>query len=208
MGKLVCITGPIAAGATTLAQRFTSLFACEQVTRKDVEVGNSFFARYGDDPQRYAFYNQLTFLCNSSELHLRLRADMLPLKLYVQDYTPFEHTEVYAHVLRAMNRLSQDEYDLLVRLTKSLEGSFIVPDVLVYRTLQPEQLSARVHGRGRPSEQTLDQEYLEALRQRFDEWAANWARSPVVHIGAELDVLADPKATAALCTRVASLAST
>jgi deoxyadenosine/deoxycytidine kinase len=198
--RLIAVTGAIAAGATTLGKALTETTGWVRFFEADVESANPFFALYHEQPLRYALHNQIAFLAQSAELHDRMRTAVATVG--VQDYTPFEHTEVYAHTQSEIGRLDERELRLLERLTVFVERSFIVPDVLVYRRLSENALLDRVRGRGRPSEQKLDTEFLESVRKRFEVWVTNWRRSPVVTVDEHFDALGDPDAVAELSRRI------
>jgi len=190
MSKLIAITGSIAAGATTLAEKLEELMRLRRQLEENVERSNAFFQIYHEDPHRWAFSNQVMFLTKSAEKHASMRNDTTDT-VHIQDFTPFEHTEVYATVLHQMGRLSEAEYKLLQRLTKLIEPLYKVPDVLIYRRRSKESSRQRIVERGRPSEQGLDEPYLDALWTRFEEWTAQWKRSPVIIVDESVDVLKD-----------------
>lgn len=194
MHTFISITGPVATGATTLARRLVELMSWEPLFEANIERTNPFFSRYGADPLNYAFHNQVTFLSRSAESHHHLRDSVQTGKVYIQDFSTFEHTEVYAYVQHRLGLLSNEEYEVLISLTKLIEPLYIYPSVLVYRPLCREQLLQRVHMRGRSSEQSLDISFLDAIRQRFDEWVATWSRSPVIYVDDNLDVFTDTQA--------------
>jgi deoxyadenosine/deoxycytidine kinase len=188
---LIAITGPIAAGATTLARHLVTQMTWAPLFEEDVETHNPFFACYHADPGRYTFHNQVLFLTKSAEAHRQLRTQACSDLVYIQDFCPFEHTEVYAYVQHQLGMLTDAEYEVLRRLTALLEPQYLVPTVLIYRPIRPEQLLQRVRERCRPSEQALKIEFLDALRRRFDEWATAWSRSPIIIVSADLDVQCD-----------------
>lgn len=202
MTRLVAVTGPIASGATTLARRLSEINRWKPVFERDVERNNAFFARGHADPARWGFHNQVAFLTDSAELHAQVRAAPSDAGVHVQDYTPFEHTEVYAEVRAAAGELAPAELALLKRLAAALEPAFVVPAVLVYRPMGDSELTARVEGRGRPSEQQLPRDYLAAVRARFDRWAADWTRCPIVRVPADLDVVIDDAGVRAVALEV------
>jgi deoxyadenosine/deoxycytidine kinase len=202
MSSLINITGPIAAGATTLANRLVELMSWESLIEADVEKANSFFPLYSTNPQRYAFHNQITFLLNSAESHRPLHTSTSRDMIYVQDFCPFEHTEVYAYVQQAQRYLSNEEYTLLLRLTGIIELQYRVPDILIYRPLSQERLLQRIQERGRRSEQSADFGFLDALRRRFDEWIEAWTRSPIIRVDEHTDFLTDADAVYQLGTAI------
>jgi deoxyadenosine/deoxycytidine kinase len=201
--KLIAITGAIAAGATTLGRVLVSANGWSAFFEADVEQANPFFVLYHREPLRYALHNQVAFLTQSAELHDRMQSSEVAIG--VQDYTPFEHTAVYAHAQAALGRLDIKELELLDRLSGFVERSFITPDVLIYRRLSEAALVARVRGRGRPSEQQLSLEFLKAVRERFEIWANNWRQSPVITLEEDFDAVGDAEAISALSARILSL---
>jgi deoxyadenosine/deoxycytidine kinase len=191
MASLVSITGPIAAGATTLAGALAAKMAWLPAFEEDVEAVNPFFSKYHIQPRRYAFHNQVAFLARSVERHIQLKQSSGGNAITVQDYTPFEHTEVYAHVQYKFGRLKREEYEFLLYLAQVFESLYIIPRVLIYRPIDEDAVLHRVRDRGRPSEQLSDIGFLSAIRQRFDEWAGAWTRSPVIRLDDNLDVFVD-----------------
>lgn len=191
MTALVCVTGPIAAGATTCCKRLAEVTGWQTALETEVERNNPFFAPYHSDPRRYAFHNQIAFLAQSAEMHGRLVNEGTSKQVLLQDFSPFEHIGVYGHVQADQGLLTGDEFDVLQRVDALLSGAFILPGVLVYRSLPSDRLRDRVQNRARPSEQSLSIEFLEAVRKRFDEWISEWKLSPVVRIDPDVDLLAD-----------------
>lgn len=200
--RLIAVTGAIAAGATTLGKALVDANGWTPFFEADVERSNPFFALYHEDPSRYSLHNQLAFLSQSAELHDKMRGS--DVDVAVQDFTPFEHTEVYAQTQARLGRLDPRELALLERVTSFVSRAFIVPNVLVYRRLSEEALLKRVQGRGRPSEQKLDVDFLKAIRASFEDWASNWRRSPVIIIDETLDVLGGGDQITALSAEIAS----
>jgi deoxyadenosine/deoxycytidine kinase len=200
----VNVTGPIAAGATTLARRLAAAAGWQRTLEIDLERDHPFFAEFYADPPRYTFHSQVTFLTQSAEAHRRLRRDATAWTVYVQDYTTYEHLEIYAHVQRAFGWLSDAEYTVLARLAAVLEATYLAPSVLVYRPLSAGLLRARVRERARPSEQAIPLAYLAAVRDRFEEWAAGWTRCPLIRVAEGDDFLADPAAVLQLSDAIAA----
>ena len=204
MRGFVNVTGPIAAGATTLARRLAAVAGWQRTLEIDLEHEHPFFAQFDADPTRHSFHSQVTFLLQSAEAHQRLRQDAAARTVYVQDYTTYEHMEIYARVQRAFGWLSDAEYTVLGRLAAVLEATYVAPSVLVYRPLNPALLHARVLARARPSEQVIPPDYLAAIRDRFEEWAGAWTRCPLIRVGESDDFLADHAAVLQLCEAISA----
>ena len=204
MRGFVNVTGPIAAGATTLARQLAAVAGWQRTLEIDLEHEHPFFAQFYADPTRNAFHSQVTFLLQSAEAHQRLRRHAAARTVYVQDYTTFEHMEIYARVQRAFGWLSDAEYTVLARLAAVLEATYVAPSVLVYRPLGPALLRARVRERARPSEQVIPPDYLAAIRDRFEEWAGEWTRCPLIRVGESDDFLEAPAAVLQLCDAISA----
>lgn len=188
---LISVTGPIATGATTLASNLAKENHWTAFLEPNVESANPYFQLYHNNPTHYAFHNQIQFLITSSKIHFNILHKVQPGEICVQDYTPFEHMGVYAWVQYQFGLLSKEEYNTLIELSQLLESKFILPRVLVYRPLTQELLVKRIQERGRPSEQNLKFEFLDAVRQRFEDWTKAWDKTPVVRVDEKLDILED-----------------
>jgi deoxyadenosine/deoxycytidine kinase len=194
MTKLVAITGTIGAGATTLSNRLVQIMGWKPLLEADVETNNPFFALYNQRPKEYAFHNQVTFLTKSAEEHRRLYAEGMSEQIYVQDFTPFEHVGVYSNVQKEVGNLTNEEFNILDRLSSVLSTIYITPRVLVYRQTPDGDLLRRIQERARPSELILPQAFLEKVNQRFEAWVHEWEYSPVVIVGPNIDVRSDDEA--------------
>lgn len=191
---LVAVTGAIGAGATTLVKHLSGLTSWETVLEHNVEVENPFFGKFNSEPTRYAFHNQIHFLIKSAERHHEL-SSRHSSGVFLQDFTPFEHTAVYAYVQHYLKNLDDEEYDTVLRLTRFLEQSYIKPVVLIYREATEYILMDRIQERERPSEQSLISarlEYLQTILTRFDSWiTGEWNLCPVIKVPADTDVVAN-----------------
>lgn len=189
MINLISITGPIAAGATTLASKLSADFSWYPLFEEDVEADSPYFSLFHKEPSKFALHNQLVFLSRSAAKHLGLRNG--PQGYYVQDFTPFEHNEVYSRVLYEEGCLDENERELLNRVATVFNSLFVVPRILIYRPLNDGLLLQRVRSRNRPSEQKLELEYLRRVSSCFDKWISTWTRSPVVFVDPNLDIIND-----------------
>ncbi|MEM7163581.1 MAG: deoxynucleoside kinase [Bacteroidota bacterium] len=188
---LISITGPIATGATTLAKLMCNQTSWKPMFEGNVVEDNPFFLKYQELPSVYSFHNQTLFLTRSASLHKGLRQEMNYRRIFVQDFTPFEHNDIYTNVLFKFNKLSRDEFELLSNLNEHLKSYFVLPDVLVYRGLDSRKLKERVFLRGRQGEDSYKFEFLDAIRERFEEWSSTWSQSRIIKIRSDVDLLTD-----------------
>lgn len=114
-----------------------------------------------------------------------------PRGVLVEDRTPFEHAGVYSVVRELMGQIPGDEAQLLRDVSDIVESKYLIPDLLIYREMRRDQLRERVRALGRPGEESLDLDFLEAVRGGFERFINEWDRSPVLRIPSEADVLDD-----------------
>lgn len=193
----VVTTGAVAAGATTLATTIAERWNAETLLEGQIEVNNPFFADAQADPARWMFHSQADFLAASAKRHAELRAMRASTSAAVilEDRTPFEHHGVYTTSARTMGYLSEREFAVLSDIAASFERDYLTPDLLVYREMTEDQLRERVQSRGRAGESD-DFDRLHHILTAFEQFAADWTRSPIVRVAADVDLLtAEGRAT-------------
>lgn len=192
--KYVVVTGPIAAGASTLSEQLIIRLGWHGHLEGNVELDNAFFQDAYSDFARWGFANQVHFLLASVRRHKALRNLLIDPEpslpsVVVEDRTPYEHTDAYLTSYETLSRISDREAALLRELTSVLERDYLVPDLLIYRRMSHDQLLNRVQQRNRPGEDAADLDLLETLRQSFDEFIGAWDRSPKLVLAPSVDVL-------------------
>ncbi|SDF19651.1 Deoxyadenosine/deoxycytidine kinase [Blastococcus aurantiacus] len=191
--RYVVVTGSIGAGASTLAQALIDKLGWQGHLEGHVEEDNAFFADSYLDFPRWGFASQVHFLLASVHRHDALRSELARVDtalpdVIVEDRTPFEHSGAYLAANESLGRIPLREAQLLRDLTRVLERSYLVPDLLVFRQLTPAQARSRVAERDRPGEGVAGDELLEAIRQSFDGFVDRWKSSPKFIVPAEADV--------------------
>jgi deoxyadenosine/deoxycytidine kinase len=159
------ICGGIASGKTTLGQLLeTNGF---QVSYEDFR-SNPFWEIFYNDPKRYAFETELTFLLqhyNQTKLPLDTLEDLVLDTSLVLDLA-------YADV--NLHNKYRDAFDTVFAVIMS-EVSF--PEMLIYLSCSPEIELRRIRARGRPEEDAIDISYLtainEAVQRRANEFSSN-----------------------------------
>lgn len=193
----VVTTGAVAAGATTLATTIAKRWDAATLLEGQIEVNNPFFADAQADPARWMFHSQTDFLAASAKRHEELRQlrASTSAAIILEDRTPFEHHGVYTTSARTMGYLSEREFAVLSDVAASFERDYVTPDLLVYREMTVDQLRDRVHVRGRAGESD-DFDRLRHILDAFEQFAADWTRSPIVRVAADVDLMTpDGRAT-------------
>ena len=190
MPEYIAVEGLIGAGKTTLARRL----AAEQGARLVLEEfdDNPFLPRFYEQPGRYAFAVELSFLAQRYHQLKRLTEQDLFAPRTVADYS-LGKSLVFASVT-----LPPDEYTLFLDLYGIMYGDLPRPGLIVYLHMDLDRVRDRIRTRGRGYEQRIGAEYLLDLHARYMDHLrkACGTRALVVDLGGH-DLLNDPGAYAA-----------
>jgi deoxyguanosine kinase len=162
----VAVEGLIGAGKTTLVNRL-----CEQWGLPDGQAGarkvlegfddNPFLPKFYEDPERYAFPVELSFLAQRYHQLRSISEQSLFQPFTVADYS-IGKSLVFASVT-----LAEDEYKLFRDLYDIMYAGLPKPDLLVYLHLPMERVKDRIRSRGRDYEQSITEDYLVKLQERY-----------------------------------------
>ncbi len=154
------IEGNIGAGKTSLA----SMLGKEYQHRLILEqfVDNPFLARFYEDPERYAFQVELSFL---SERYHQVKSELGQPELFekgiVSDYF------LAKSLIFSKNNLKLDEFNLFVKLFNIIQLQAPIPDLYVYLHLPVERLMENIQQRGRSYEQNIKKVYLKEVQDGY-----------------------------------------
>ena len=170
--ELICVTGVVGAGKTTLAHKLGQTLAAE-VLEEEVS-GNELLEDFYHDPAHYALPLQAKFLLSRFG---QLRADRWPQKgIMVADYL-FEKDTVFAQL-----NLKNPELQSHQGLWQMLKDRVKRPNAVIYLQAEPELLLDRIHQRHRPFEQGIKLEYLERLAAGYEKMLSNYEYCPVIRM--------------------------
>jgi deoxyadenosine/deoxycytidine kinase len=183
----IAVEGLIGAGKTTLARRLAELYNGRLVLEEFDD--NPFLPRFYEDPDRFGFSVELSFLAQRYHQLKRVTEQDLFSNCTVADYS-LGKSLVFASVT-----LPRDEYALFLDLYTIMYGDLPRPELIVYLHLDMERLRDRIRTRGRSYEQQISVEYLQRLQDRYLDHLqkSTGGRVLVVDIG-EKDLLYDQKA--------------
>ncbi|MDP1623876.1 MAG: deoxynucleoside kinase [Bacteroidales bacterium] len=163
MYNYVVIEGNIGAGKTS----FASLLAEECNARLILEQfeENSFLPKFYEDPARYAFPLELSFLADRyQQLKAQFNAADIFKTFTVADYF------IFKSLIFASKNLEQLEFGLYSKLFSIVSSVVPRPDMIVYLYLNLENLKRNIEKRGRPYEQNIQFEYLEKIQTGYLEF--------------------------------------
>jgi len=156
----IAIEGNIGAGKTTLATRMSQQFNSRLILEQFED--NSFLPKFYEDPSRYAFPLELSFLAD--------RFQQLKNQLAVQDmFHPVTIADYFIlkSLIFAKKTLNSEEFTLYSRLFSIIENVLPKPDLLVYLYLDISRLQSNIRMRGRVYEQKIEDEYLQRIQEGY-----------------------------------------
>ena len=183
----IAIEGLIGAGKTTLARRLAAMVHGRLVLEEFDD--NPFLPRFYQEPERYAFSVELSFLAQRYHQLKRVTEQDLFSNCTIADYS-IGKSLVFAHVT-----LPPDEYALFMDLYGIMYADLPQPDLIVYLHLGIERVRERIRSRGRSYEQQIGVDYLMQLQERYLDHLQKRAgqRVLVVDLG-DRDLLHDEQA--------------
>lgn len=158
--NFISIEGNIGAGKTSLATRISNDFNAKLILEQFEE--NSFLPKFYQEPDKYAFPLELSFLAERYEqLKRQLTARDLFKTFTVSDYF------INKSFIFARKNLPEDTFSLYKKLFEIISESLPKPDLLVYLYLDIENLLKNIKHRGRNYEQEIKKDYLEKIQESY-----------------------------------------
>jgi len=170
--RYIAVEGPIAVGKSSLAQALAENYGARLV-REPLE-DNPFLARFYEEPQRYAFTAQLSFLIERYRQQQELAQMDLFQQATVADYL-FAKDRIFAEIT-----LSEDELALYDRIYGLLDARVRQPDLVVFLDADIDVLLRRLRKRARSFEKRLGREYLEKLAEAYRRFFHGYRDAPLL----------------------------
>lgn len=155
----IAVEGLIGAGKTTLAKRLAAEFSGRLVLEEFDD--NPFLPRFYEDPDRYGFSVELSFLAQRYHQLKRITEQDLFSTCTIADYS-LGKSVVFANVT-----LQADEYALFRDLYGIMYADLPRPELIVYLHLDMARVQERIRLRGRSYEQRIPISYLAKLQERY-----------------------------------------
>ena len=170
--KFVVIEGNIGAGKTTLATMLAKDYNARLVLENFKE--NPFLPKFYKDPEKHAFPLELFFMAERyHQLKKQKEQDLFQL-FSIADYF-FVKSKLFAQ-----NNLQKDEQQLFNSLFNIMSSSLPKPDLLVYLYADVSRLQLNIKKRGRSFEQTITNEYLQNIQDRYLDYLRKQNYFPVL----------------------------
>ncbi len=181
----IVIEGAIGVGKTTLARMLRDHFQTNLVL--EVFEENPFLAKFYESRARYAFQTQMFFLLSRYRQQQQKILPQLGHEALVSDYM-FAKDQLFARL-----NLAGDEWDVYQQIHSALSQQIPNPDLIVHLQADTDVLMARIALRDRPYERDMDREYIDTLRQAYEEYFVGQQNVPVLAIDTNrLNFVANP----------------
>ena len=160
MYNYIVIEGNIGAGKTSLATRLSGDLNASLVLEQFEE--NSFLPKFYEDPSRYAFPLELSFL---ADRYQQLKKHFTKPDLFT-DFTISDYF-IFKSLIFASKNLESLEYGLYAKLFNIVASVVPKPDLVIYLYLSLDNLKKNIRKRGRAYEQNIQFDYLEKIQTGY-----------------------------------------
>jgi len=159
----IVVEGNIGSGKTSLATKLSKEFNTRLILERFAE--NPFLPLFYDQPVRYAFPLELSFLADRyQQLNEELKSQELFQQQIISDYI-LSKSLIFANIT-----LQNDENTLYQRLFHIINPHLPKPDLLIFLHKDIEKLRQNILQRGRSYEQKIEPDYLLKLEKGYWEF--------------------------------------
>jgi len=170
--QLYVIEGNIGAGKTLLTKLLAEKYNAKAVYEQFAD--NPFLPKFYKEPDRYAFPLELSFLADRyNQLKRELTPDLSD-SLIISDYY-FSKSLVFAR-----KTLTDDEYNLYLRLFNLILSQLPKPTVYVYLHRSISELLKNIKKRGREYEKSITADYLKGIEESYFDYLSQQTEFPVL----------------------------
>ncbi len=191
----IAIAGNIGSGKTTLTEMLTERYRAKAY----YEVSdNPYIGDFYENMNRWSFNLQIYFLGS----RIQQTMDILHNTTgdIVQDRTVYEDAYIFADNLHRMGLMSGRDFDTYMSIFGLITNLVPQPDVLIYLKASVPTLIAQIRHRGRAYEMNIDEQYLNRLNERDEEWIQNIYKGEVIVIDKDReDFVEDPSVMEKIC---------
>ncbi len=196
----IAVAGNIGSGKTSL----TGILA-ERLGAKvyNEDIDNPYLGDFYRDMNRWAFNLQIYFLGS----RIRQAVEILDsAEDLIQDRTVYEDAHIFASNLHEMGLMTSRDFDSYMRIFDIAAHLIPVPDLLIYLRASVPKLISQIRKRGRDYEMSIQEDYLQRLNDKYDNWINNIYKGEVVTINMDReDFFDNPAIIDSLAERIAAI---
>jgi deoxyguanosine kinase len=173
----IAVEGPIGVGKTTLVERLAERLEATMLLEE--WAANPFLKPFYDGTQGSAFQVEIFFLLSRYRQQQELLQRNLFSEVTLSDYI-FDKSRLFAYL-----NLDDSELMLYERLWGLLAEAVPRPDLVIYLQAPTDVLLKRIHGRGRPEEAGLGEEYLAEVNRAYNHFFFHYTQTPLLVVNTE-----------------------
>ncbi len=172
----VSVTGNIGTGKAEITRFLAREFDGQAFGEN--AANNPYLANYYQQPEQYAFKSQLFFLTENFKQQSAINETNVPV---FQGRTIFENYHIFAKLLRKLDYLSKEEFELIERFYQTSRQMVRVPDLVIYLDESVENLSKKVMEQGHYNYSEFPlKDYLAAMDQQYQQWLERYTLSSII----------------------------
>jgi deoxyguanosine kinase len=161
--NFIAIEGNIGAGKTSLTNKMAHDFNAKLILERFAD--NPFLPKFYDDPKRYAFTLEMSFL---ADRYQQISDDLSQLDLF-KDFIVSDY-DVFKSLIFSKITLAEDEFILYRKLFYQVYKDIAKPDLYIYLYQNTERLQANIKKRGRDYEKNIASDYLDKINAGYLEF--------------------------------------
>jgi len=161
----IVIEGAIGVGKTTLARLLQDHL--DTALLLEVFEENPFLSKFYESRAQYAFQTQMFFLLSRYRQQQHVPQTLARGGL-ISDYM-FAKDWLFARL-----NLAGDEWEVYQQIQAALAEQIPLPDLIVYLQADTDVLMGRIAQRDRPYERAMARDYIDELRQTYDQFFADF----------------------------------
>jgi deoxyguanosine kinase len=169
----IVIEGAIGVGKTTLARMLQDHL--DTALLLEVFEENPFLSKFYESRALYAFQTQMFFLLSRYRQQQHVPQTLTRSGL-ISDYM-FAKDWLFARL-----NLAGDEWEVYQQIHAALAEQIPIPDLIVYLQADTDVLMGRIAQRDRPYERAMDRDYIDALRQTYDQFFSDFDATQMLTI--------------------------
>jgi 2-amino-4-hydroxy-6-hydroxymethyldihydropteridine diphosphokinase len=162
----IAIEGNIGAGKTSLANQISNDFNAKLILERFAD--NAFLPKFYEEPQRYAFTLEMSFL---ADRYQQISDDLAQLDLF-KDFMVSDY-DIYKSLIFSKITLPEEEFKLYRKLFYLMYKDIAKPELYVYLYQNTQRLQENIKKRGRDYEQNIDDEYLDKINSGYLDFLKN-----------------------------------
>lgn len=160
MYSYIAIEGTIGAGKTSLATMLSKELNARLILEQFED--NDFLPKFYDDPDKYAFPLELSFLASRyQQLKTELSVTDIFRSMIISDYF------ISKSLIFSKATLPDAEFNLYSKLFNIINQTLPKPDLIVYLYAAVERLQYNIFMRGRSYELKIEDSYLERIQEGY-----------------------------------------